>query len=325
MYIYNLDDNTEEMLSNLALDIEEYISHLQLEDGTPVIMFNRKTGFIGFIICLNNIFELFRYCKERVQLKYLLTYKLSQDFLENCFCAVRYRGGHNNNPTAIQFQSAFKRLLVRHELNSYNTGNCLAGGVPILTVSSTIKAIVLNTDNDFSCLDLEELISGESLSSFVEHVTEYIEGFVVKKLFKKIHYDICTSHLESNIDNYSLINIKKFGKWITPSQDVVIIMKRVESILRSCKQKNLLFNKNMKLFVTNNVMQEIYDSCSNTAIMQQHLISNEQLLNNHKYILIKEIIHCFLEIRFFHEGREISSPKHKIRHKLNKLVLFKHQ
>jgi hypothetical protein len=52
-------------------------------------------------------------------LDYLLTFKLSQDFLETFFCAVRARGDFNNNPNVLQFQSAYKRLLIRHEIREF--------------------------------------------------------------------------------------------------------------------------------------------------------------------------------------------------------------
>jgi hypothetical protein len=35
---------------------------------------------------------------------YLLTYKLSQDYVETFFGAVRARGGFNNNLNALQFK-----------------------------------------------------------------------------------------------------------------------------------------------------------------------------------------------------------------------------
>ncbi|KAK0071393.1 hypothetical protein PV325_013008, partial [Microctonus aethiopoides] len=45
--------------------------------------------------------------------------KLSQDYLETFFCAIRSRGGFNNNPNAFQSRSAYKRLVIRHELREF--------------------------------------------------------------------------------------------------------------------------------------------------------------------------------------------------------------
>jgi hypothetical protein len=93
----------------------EYISNLKDNNNQPILKSNRKTGFLGFIIAMRNIFCLYEEynCQG---LDYLLTFKLSQDFLETFFCAVRARGGFNNNPNVLQFQSAYKRLLIRHEI-----------------------------------------------------------------------------------------------------------------------------------------------------------------------------------------------------------------
>ena len=45
--------------------------------------------------------------------KYILTYKLSQDHLETFFSCVRHAGRFNNNPNARQFEAIFRRLLFR--------------------------------------------------------------------------------------------------------------------------------------------------------------------------------------------------------------------
>jgi len=37
---------------------------------------------------------------------------------------MRSCGGYNNNPNAIQFRTAYKRLRVRHEIKASEFGNC---------------------------------------------------------------------------------------------------------------------------------------------------------------------------------------------------------
>ena len=61
--------------------------------------------------------------KESAPLKYLLTYKLSQDHLELFFGAVHAAGGFNNNPKTQQFTAAYKRLHLRSHIEGEN-GNC---------------------------------------------------------------------------------------------------------------------------------------------------------------------------------------------------------
>ena len=85
----------------------------------------RKTGFIGFLLAIKSIkgifFDLVE--EEQAPMKYLLTYKFSQDHLELFFGAVRSSGGFNNNPTAQQFTAAYKRLLLRSSIEG-GKGNC---------------------------------------------------------------------------------------------------------------------------------------------------------------------------------------------------------
>lgn len=57
-------------------------------------------------------------------MSFLLSYKLSKDYIEVFFSAIRSRGGFNNNPNVVQFRSAYKRLLVRHEIGGSTYGNC---------------------------------------------------------------------------------------------------------------------------------------------------------------------------------------------------------
>lgn len=71
------------MLSE-AQKMEQYINSLQDASGTPILETNRKTGFLGLIIALQNIFPLFQILKSQ-GFRYLLTYKLTQDFLETFF------------------------------------------------------------------------------------------------------------------------------------------------------------------------------------------------------------------------------------------------
>ena len=48
---------------------------------------------------------------------------MSQDHLELFFSAVRASGGWNNNPTCRQFTTAYKQLLMRHNIEG-GRGNC---------------------------------------------------------------------------------------------------------------------------------------------------------------------------------------------------------
>ena len=109
---------TEENIFEYFKTLKSYIIGLTLKDR-PILQSQRKTAFLGFLICMESLENLYKYyVKEKKLLKYILTYKLSQDHLELFFGAVRSKGGYNNNPTARQFEAAYKRLLVHSEIRA---------------------------------------------------------------------------------------------------------------------------------------------------------------------------------------------------------------
>jgi len=136
-----------------------YIKGLKFEpsnnysEGQQILLRQRKTGFLGLIICLNNLIQLYEVVKKN-GISYLLSYKLSQDHLEVFFSALRSRGGFNNNPNAIQFKSAYKRLLVKHQISGSEYGNCSTiNTASILFVSSNRKKGADAIYNDISLED----------------------------------------------------------------------------------------------------------------------------------------------------------------------------
>lgn len=105
-------------LKNYAGNIIKCIKQLQYSTNESILKSNRKTSFLGFIICLTTMFDLFDILKEK-RLKYLLTYKINQNHLETFFSALRSRRDFNDNPNVNQFESNYKRLLVRHEIQFF--------------------------------------------------------------------------------------------------------------------------------------------------------------------------------------------------------------
>ena len=99
-------------------EASEYIQSLRCTDGMSILTSKRKTGFLGFLLCIKSVLGLAGDLVnvENPVLKYLLTYKMSQDHLELFFSAVRASGGWNNNPTTRQSIAAYKQLLMKHNI-----------------------------------------------------------------------------------------------------------------------------------------------------------------------------------------------------------------
>nr|CAI5861979.1 unnamed protein product [Callosobruchus analis] len=82
---------------------------------------------MGLLINIKSIKLLYsKLVKDEQLLKFILTYKLSQDHLEIFFSAVRSKGGINNNPTSRQFQAIMKRLLIHQEIAGNENANAVA-------------------------------------------------------------------------------------------------------------------------------------------------------------------------------------------------------
>ena len=113
----NCENNTTQPKKDVKNDV------MEMKVAVNVLKSERYTGFLGMIISLRNIFELYKTCKAH-GMKFLLSYKVLQDHIENFFSAVRSKGGFNDNPTCRQFESAYKRLLIHAEIAASTRNNC---------------------------------------------------------------------------------------------------------------------------------------------------------------------------------------------------------
>ena len=85
---------------------------LKLNTQQRVIECQRKAGFLGFLVDIESFICLFDEYVTNGDLTSLRTYKFSQDHLETFFGLVRSSLGCNNNPTVLQFRSAYRKLLL---------------------------------------------------------------------------------------------------------------------------------------------------------------------------------------------------------------------
>lgn len=76
-------------------------------NGTKITYSKRKTGFIGIIIGIKNALKYYQILMEEGNMSHLLTYKLSQDYLETFL--VQFEVGEVS--TTIQLASSFKQYI----------------------------------------------------------------------------------------------------------------------------------------------------------------------------------------------------------------------
>jgi len=126
-------------------------------------------------------------------------------------------GGYNNNPTAKQIASAYKKLLVHNEVKSSAKANCIPqDDTNILTVSSRrIEAepdiIEINNNCDIDNIKLDDMPLYCIETRLCELVL-YVAGFVERRVLKKLKCDICVDLLNKCEASPSLfINTKSKG------------------------------------------------------------------------------------------------------------------
>jgi hypothetical protein len=340
-----LTEENRTFLRNEANTFINYIATLTGKDGDLLITSRRKTGFLGFIICLENLFNLYDslntipgYSQE-----YLLSYKLSQDHLETLFSVVRSCGGFNNNPNALQFRSAYKRLLVRHGIEASVRGNCQPNDVPILTVPSTSAVHAtdvpvlegvgeydflheylyyeddMQVQHEFDAPDDDD--TGET-GNISDNITAYIGGFIVHCLQDK--FKCCKEILieqDENMRNHprnDLIRLKSRGRLSYPSTAIFSLCSSAERIF--LKDVNHLCSNTFR----DNLVNKIVATHSESFFQQVMLMpcfQNEQ----HRYKLLNAVAKKYARVRIFHELKRLSERKEKnIRRVFSKLIHFKH-
>lgn len=317
-------------------EAEEYLASLTetANNGKLIVDGPRKRGFLGFIVCLRSAKQIFeRLVENEGSLKYLLTYKLSQDHIEMFFGSIRRRNGCNNNPTCRIFKSAYKRLVVYNEICSTENSNVVDQfDLKILKVSSRRKNqteicdvdnISFNDNLLIDCSDSFLIDSSEMLDALIsDHnyaimsssdlsksmICEYMAGFVARKLRIITKCDVCCDAIIGTNDDlarYAFLELKQEGGLTIPSDGVVKICKITERLIREISPDlsldlNYLLSKNIPLRVAICVAGmagvDLFPS------LNEHIF-NLPLDNNHINELIKVVAKTYLDIRVHHAAK----------------------
>ena len=307
----------------------------------------RKTPIIGFLAGIKSVQNMYEklVAADQPKLKYLLTYKMSQDHLELFFCAMRSSLGSNNNPTAREFSTSYRKMLVRHEIEGVN-GNCMAQDkTSILHVSSaSTTAANVHDDSDMLLMrkydltlrspskadhDYADVPNVSTLSAYKNSVIAYIAGYVVKMSERYITCEECIAALTTGeVMEGSLLEKKNRGGLVRPSPDVVKVCETTEKCfqrLLSVTGGDLPQASGLTHAISSAVLGEV--NCHTIfGSLSDHMFDCEAD-KNHVYILIKRVASSYIKIRMHHLARrkneKLSGPV--VRKQLSKLILFKHQ
>ncbi|KAL7296574.1 hypothetical protein TKK_0010005 [Trichogramma kaykai] len=117
---------TRDNLEDYRVKVNTYAAYIEALkiDEQPTLKTKKRTGFVGLIIAMKNAVQMTTDMFAEGSLEFVLTYKLSQGHLEMFFACIRKAGGFNNNPTTIQFKSAYRKLIPHVSIKVPLTANC---------------------------------------------------------------------------------------------------------------------------------------------------------------------------------------------------------
>lgn len=293
--------------------------------------FHKIRGFQGFLVCIESFSGLYKDLIESKSLSFLLTYKFSQDHLEMFFSSLHSRGGWNNNPSIKMLIAAYKRLLVNVVLSGKKGANCWP--LDCTTVlhcpssqkdvnSKELQHININTllqEHNYYNIPL----SSSAFSFYATEIITYIAGFVVHSLSKIINCMECCNSLFSTTNESKLIMRKNRRGLKIPSKSVIEVCYKTELEIRQAKYNNAFLNTSIlqhSINVQRSLNSNIFSS------LDKH-IRDQEPINNHKDILIKNIVKKYVTIKICSHVKNFNQSLHKerVRNQNTRLIIFKNQ
>lgn len=330
------------LFSEVLSEAKEYICNLKDHLGIPILKAKRKTGFLGFIVCIESALAMFNhFVGENRPLKYIPFYKVSQDHIERLFGYIRSRGGHNNNPTCKQFIGTFKRILIHSELHETNSGNAQILSKTLMfnihRYTNEIQAINSTTpqwrsieeetqtvlSNNLADDVDQPIIHDLSTSAITYNIVEYVAGYVVRSLRTKIICEECLELLtQKEMRLNSLTSVKNRGGLIQPSSDVHKICITCEKVLKTyLKTEHVSNKKNIDERLTQIVLRNFVG----VKLFSRNNHTYEQdPENNHFVPLVKAICKRYFNVRLHYHAKNFNDNLHlnKVRHHLCKTITF---
>lgn len=338
------EKNKDEIFAYLD-QVDEYIRglKLRLESGRirPIIKTRSKTAFRGYLINIRSLKYLY---EEFVETTHIMpeirTFWLSQDFVELFFCKIRSLHGFNDNPTVVQFISAYRKLLCNTNILASKKANVSELIVMNLTSFSNILQITSRRPNlrETMPTDLLQYTAhhDEEIHDTVDQFGRFDVGNYISEQMTSSSIAYVASKIEKRIlsaNNFSCNSCKVVFIENEKVEDDLIISKNQHipctSTFRICKSSDeYLKIINPQLCKSNFRFDAIY-----LTIFQQldfeNLFTNSDFESHsdHKFYLIKSIVNEYIKVKLSHmaRGLTLTAQGLSFRSRLHKFVHFRGQ
>ena len=352
------------ILKNMSMWLQQcdklvtYFLQLQDKDGKYLRVKRCKTAIWGFVFSLKSLAAISQELLIRTHnpLKFVLTYKFSQDHIELLFNKIHRRCGWNNNPNVLQFKYALRWLLLRNSIEPSHTGNCthfedvLCESNGLIDFSSKrnqhedIAEAYDENEDITSCEAMLIQMDDESPNDLLDNILYYISGFLVRSLMKTLKCTKCRSELLLNQDDPHALNTveypihakftlcKQKGGLLLPSPAVLKIVKATEVLFKKRVQwqkKGITSEKNINLKIQYAILKQLGPNIFNSSSTHffEHTIGEEC---NHLTSLVKLVTQKYLSLRLKTYGKRytemvVHQNEPSLRHELTKTILFRNQ
>lgn len=268
---------------NLFRNAMTYLKSIRVEgESNPIFSSASCTPFIGFYFNMVNLMKIFDEYVRINKIEFLITHRISQDLIESLFGCIRSMGGmypictcefsyifnefilylltmsgFNDNPTAQQFESAYRKLMIHNDVVYSKNSNCIDFGTKILTVSSNRPAAF--NKNIRECGELpedEDLRSQDFIgcSQYVDDIQDHSIAYMASVLEARIiganryneivKCEKCTfAFIENELIEDSFIRLKsRNSNILQPCKSTFEICKFVDSHLKTYEGKTIPYD-----------------------------------------------------------------------------------
>ena len=180
-----------------------FITGLKVFNGNEDVT-SRIKCLKGWAVTLSAILAIWDHLSANHDFKYILTRRLNTDPLENFFGTIRQQGGggNNDNPTPVQFVSAFRKLFFSSFLTS-SAINCAADFDNLIaqcTDNKKSSTLVLAAKTQSQTLEIGPIDYKDPsvVSNIVkENAITYVAGYLLHKCSQKHSCSTCKEAQES--------------------------------------------------------------------------------------------------------------------------------
>ena len=199
---------TSSHVTDMTEGIQFFKSLKIINDATGQDRTSSLKCITGWCLTLNAMISLWRKLYDEGAISFLATRRLNQDPLENFFGAIRQQGGNSDNPTAIQFKRAYRKLF-HTNLLTIASGNCETDKDKPLVELGNLQgfATSLSEPNDnasqLMCISNEYRAEQVEEKLIKKNAVAYVAGYLLRKTFLKHKCPVCESALTDQTESYN--------------------------------------------------------------------------------------------------------------------------